>query len=434
MHDAFLQEILARPDDDAPRLIYADWLEEQGDVRAEFIRIQCALWGMEEYHPDYRRLHARELALLKQHKDAWLGPIRHMTFEARFYRGFVREITVGPQQFLRHWTELFRLAPIQRLNLTRVTDATVLPLVACEGFRRITELRITGDSGGGRLASLLLGSYHLLLIRKLVWRGELDPDAQEVISDLVRDSRLTELTIEQAFLGPRATHQFGIVGQQRALVALDVSSCGIGYGLQHLATSGWLTGLQCLNLSANAIGDGGVRALAASPLPRTLAALDLGRNSLDGSELGRLFQAFDAPRLKSLRLAHNELRPGLLGALPGAETLARLEHLDLGHTGQLDRAGIHGFVATLPLTTLRLAGCQIGDAGLRDLAKSPRLANLRLLDLSNNWLTDAGAEAILESPHLAKLTRLDLRHNRIGRDRQQALRRRYGPGVCTFSR
>ncbi|MEZ6127007.1 MAG: TIGR02996 domain-containing protein [Planctomycetaceae bacterium] len=30
---AFLKEILAAPDDDAPRLIFADWLEEQGDAR-----------------------------------------------------------------------------------------------------------------------------------------------------------------------------------------------------------------------------------------------------------------------------------------------------------------------------------------------------------------------------------------------------------------
>ena len=33
-HDeAFLQAIRENPDDDAPRLIYADWLEERGDPR-----------------------------------------------------------------------------------------------------------------------------------------------------------------------------------------------------------------------------------------------------------------------------------------------------------------------------------------------------------------------------------------------------------------
>ena len=30
--EAFLQDIVANPDDDAPRLIYADWLEEHGEA------------------------------------------------------------------------------------------------------------------------------------------------------------------------------------------------------------------------------------------------------------------------------------------------------------------------------------------------------------------------------------------------------------------
>lgn len=50
-HASFLRAICAMPDDNAPRLIYADWLEEQGDVvQAEFIRVQC------ELHPYLSRL------------------------------------------------------------------------------------------------------------------------------------------------------------------------------------------------------------------------------------------------------------------------------------------------------------------------------------------------------------------------------------------
>ena len=41
---AFLQDIIASPEDDVPRLVYADWLQEHGQAdRAEFIRVQCAL-------------------------------------------------------------------------------------------------------------------------------------------------------------------------------------------------------------------------------------------------------------------------------------------------------------------------------------------------------------------------------------------------------
>ncbi|MEK6238884.1 MAG: TIGR02996 domain-containing protein [Planctomycetales bacterium] len=38
-HERFLADIAAHPDDDAPKLVYADWLEERGDKRADFIRL-----------------------------------------------------------------------------------------------------------------------------------------------------------------------------------------------------------------------------------------------------------------------------------------------------------------------------------------------------------------------------------------------------------
>jgi uncharacterized protein (TIGR02996 family) len=39
--DAFLLDVLANPDDPAPRLIYADWLEDKGDLRAKHVRDGC---------------------------------------------------------------------------------------------------------------------------------------------------------------------------------------------------------------------------------------------------------------------------------------------------------------------------------------------------------------------------------------------------------
>jgi uncharacterized protein (TIGR02996 family) len=51
--DAFLDAIFDHPDDDTPRLVYADWLQEHGQENyAQFIRLQCAaarekLWSDE---------------------------------------------------------------------------------------------------------------------------------------------------------------------------------------------------------------------------------------------------------------------------------------------------------------------------------------------------------------------------------------------------
>ena len=40
--NSFLRAVIESPDDDAPRLIYADWLDDHGDPeRADFIRVQA---------------------------------------------------------------------------------------------------------------------------------------------------------------------------------------------------------------------------------------------------------------------------------------------------------------------------------------------------------------------------------------------------------
>src|SRR5262245_24687727 len=58
------------PEDDAPRLVLADYLEEHGDTaRAEFIRLQC------RHGPSKEEDLAREGALLDRHGGAWLGPL-----------------------------------------------------------------------------------------------------------------------------------------------------------------------------------------------------------------------------------------------------------------------------------------------------------------------------------------------------------------------
>ena len=45
---AFLRAIDATPEDDVPRLVYADWLDDRGHgMRAEFIRLQCEIAKLE---------------------------------------------------------------------------------------------------------------------------------------------------------------------------------------------------------------------------------------------------------------------------------------------------------------------------------------------------------------------------------------------------
>jgi uncharacterized protein (TIGR02996 family) len=72
-HDeAFLQDILAHPEDDTPRLIYADWLEEQDDPRGRYLRGEVELARLDFQDEACAALEA-ELQGLRSDIDAgWL--------------------------------------------------------------------------------------------------------------------------------------------------------------------------------------------------------------------------------------------------------------------------------------------------------------------------------------------------------------------------
>ena len=66
MPEAFLQAIIEAANDDAPRLAYSDWLEDNGEsARAEFIRVQCRLAALDADDPERPALQRREYELLR---------------------------------------------------------------------------------------------------------------------------------------------------------------------------------------------------------------------------------------------------------------------------------------------------------------------------------------------------------------------------------
>jgi uncharacterized protein (TIGR02996 family) len=85
--EPFLRDILANPDDDAPRLRYADWLDENGQpARAELIRLQVRLARMPAHHPERPPLAAREQQILDEYQEAWASPLRKA---GPRWRGFI---------------------------------------------------------------------------------------------------------------------------------------------------------------------------------------------------------------------------------------------------------------------------------------------------------------------------------------------------------
>lgn len=78
-----LQAVLDNPADDGPRLVFADWLEEQGEsARADFIRIQIAMAECKTKSKKFKSLCEREKTIWTSKKkwENWFFP-REVTFQ-----------------------------------------------------------------------------------------------------------------------------------------------------------------------------------------------------------------------------------------------------------------------------------------------------------------------------------------------------------------
>jgi uncharacterized protein (TIGR02996 family) len=102
--DELLARVHAAPEDDAARLVYADWLTERGDARGELITLQVLEASGQA--TDAQRTRVR--SLVRKHKDAWLGPrLAAVLRGVEFERGFlaVAELAQNASATLDAWKE-----------------------------------------------------------------------------------------------------------------------------------------------------------------------------------------------------------------------------------------------------------------------------------------------------------------------------------------
>lgn len=137
---SFLDEITANPDDDIPRLIYADWLEERGDPRGEFIRVQCELATLRKTQKRYAELRARETELQTPNQQRWAEGFPYSLRKCVFRRGFIEECSVALSYFLRNSEKIMRLSPLRHVVFTQVKDK--LPALArCSALSRLRSVQ-----------------------------------------------------------------------------------------------------------------------------------------------------------------------------------------------------------------------------------------------------------------------------------------------------
>jgi uncharacterized protein (TIGR02996 family) len=362
----FLERIRAAPDDDTPRLVYADYLDDTDDpARAEFIRVQIALTRVSRFDPVRPALVALERALLDQHASRWTAHLRGRASGPVFRRGLIEEVKVTARQFLACGAELFAADPVRHVHLLDLGDypeALHSPLL-------------------GRLTGLTVFAQ---------WLGERS----------VREGLLARAAAESPHLGSlKSLH----LGRNR------LGDAGVGW----LADAPHLAGLEDLDLSENELTDGAAWVLAGCPRFARLRRLELAGNSLSADGAAALAGSGYLARCDRLGLRGNALHRRPTGA--GLGGLTRFACLDVSDT-RLGPAGLTDLLAGANprVRELDLSATDLGDAGAVVLAESPAVGDLRALHLQSNRIGDAGLAALARSPHLTRLRELDVTHNPVG--------------------
>lgn len=360
--DALFQAILAAPDDDAPRLVFADWLDENGDPdRAEFIRVQCRLARLPFYDAGYPTLVQRADELVVRHRRAWRIP--DLNARQEFRRGFVETVAVPPAEFFARAADLFRQAPVRWIEFTQGAHIdgwdwdAVAPLEGLEFFG-VPPIPPDGRPGIGLPRLRRLKSVGLMPCVEFLTTIDCPQLEALDLSDSPADPVGLEEFTHRAELGRVRALALGagndLIYQQRMRAP----------GALVLAAMLSLANLRELHLPGQLIGDRGMYHLAHAPQLAGIEELYLARN-----EIG-------------------EIGTRGIEDLCSSMYLSRLTVLDLSHN-------------------------PLGAAGARELAAWPGLRRLRWLDLSDCGLSERAARSLAESPYLHDGLGLRLEDNRF---------------------
>jgi uncharacterized protein (TIGR02996 family) len=368
----FLDAIFERYDDDRPRLVYADFLDDAGEPeRAELIRVQLALARLGEDDPRRPLLNDRQAELLAQNRADWTAELAGLVVGIDFRRGIPDSASVDAATFLARGDELFEKLRVRRLRLLDASPVAA-KLFASPLLASVRELDLCGADLRNSGVAILAKSPHLKNLDSLDLGFNALDDAG--VQSLARSSELPGLTA----------------------LALNDNEGVTGAGLRALAESPFFAGLTALDVSGNDIGEAGVAALVAGPAMARLQSLRASNNPIGDAGLAVLAKSPLFARM--LRSRHRlELRGSVIGpagaaALAGCPALAACTALDLAHN-------------------------YLGDEGTAALLRSQHLGRLRVLRLARNQITDAGVSAArdLLAPFFDRLQVLDLSGNRLTR-------------------
>jgi uncharacterized protein (TIGR02996 family) len=462
----FLEDITAHPDDDAPRLIFADWLEEKGDSdRAEFIRVQIERARLPAWDARQVRLRLRERELSEQHGQKWkkeLPNIEGVSWE-EFRRGFVAMATFANFAVLKEKAgACWAAAPLEAVSIRWPSHREMDGMTPIAGLRELSLNGRTIDDRGVRsgfsqlVNSLLLSTLRVLNVRDC----SLGVARFRRLTGSPHLGSLTTLRLPGNSLGNGAVSALFNAVSLTSLEELDLSETDSynrygedpiiqARGMELLARWPNLTRLRSLTLSGNSVGRDGLRALLRSPRVTGLKELVLRDNGLDGSAMQEFGAAHSDLKLDVLDLGGNLLRD--LGAaelaaasclrelkvlevdrceiqLSGARRFAKasflnnLRTLNVNHNS-FGPEGLHALLEKKPrnLHTLQMANNDLGQEGVAHLVESPASNTLLDMNLTQNGLRDQAATILGKSKRLKNLLVLRLQDNEISKPAIAAL-------------
>jgi uncharacterized protein (TIGR02996 family) len=152
---ALLRSVIEAPDDNAPRLVYADWLEEHGDpTQARFIRESLAAAALPAGDRGLKKRLAALQAVADEHGAGWLRALGVEYGTPTFVRGFAEGMYFDGCWRLDGDAKagLFRTVPVRSITVDgsnpewNLSYYDVKELAAMPELARLDTLKLSGCS------------------------------------------------------------------------------------------------------------------------------------------------------------------------------------------------------------------------------------------------------------------------------------------------
>jgi uncharacterized protein (TIGR02996 family) len=465
---ALYAAVCANPDDDTPRLVFADWLQEHGEEkRAAFIRAEvenhnrqnadtpaATVWRFfkdcnfddlgnidwSQVAAELGELQAAERAAKKSRyslkkKSEGLPRVKGVEFR-EVERGFYSAVWVkNTESFVKNLDAIFRAAPITHIDF-RSEDLTEEHAREFVDSGHLAQVRSLGFIEGCAPEALrVIGGHRdaggVSLLE--VWA---DADASNQLTALAAGKHWTGLTrLEVMDFDDVDDPQEAASGfaemirrpQFRKLRRIDAWGNDLDSQVARAIAKAGLTELRHLDLAFNSIGEDGAKAIATSKSLSNLRYLDIASCDLGIDSAAALITSRKLPNLAVLKLDNNSRDGASLSAAASVLTSAnrnptlRVLSLDDVPLAVSVLAALGKCASIQGLWFLSFNGSGVRDHELAAFTNGLPFGQLVAFDLENNNLTAPGMQTLAEWPGCASLQSVDISGNQPGEAGAKAL-------------